>query len=168
MCAFLKHCYGKALFCIFQLFTKFCFYYFCAYKVSLKAFALLILSMLSVAGEYLHRRLLSYTAVDGCCNFHRCSSCCFVPCAAPGAQTHQWAQGARCSQNCPALSHDWGVGTLSCSVAGWPGLLSGNSACPTCFSLPQDSLTGCVSSSPFTSVRSVQVPLGFGLGTSMF
>lgn len=51
LCAFLKHCYGKALFCIFQIVHQFCFYYFCAYKVSLKAFALLILSMLSVAGD---------------------------------------------------------------------------------------------------------------------
>lgn len=38
--------------------------------------------------------LLSYTAVHGCCNFHHWSSCCFVLCAAPGAQTHQWAKGA--------------------------------------------------------------------------
>lgn len=41
----------RHFFVSFKLFTKFCFYYFCAYKVSLKAFALLILSMLSVAGE---------------------------------------------------------------------------------------------------------------------
>lgn len=48
--------------------------------------------------------LLSYTAVHGCCNFHRWSSGRFVLRAAPGAQTHQWAKGACTAVTAPPLA----------------------------------------------------------------
>lgn len=98
--------------------------------------------------------LLSYTAVDGCCNFHRWSSRCFVLRRSSWGSDTPVGKGAQYSCNCPALSHD---GSGGHSWQGAPGLmqhvLPGESSqgillAPPAFLFPK-SLTGVCQFQPF-------------------
>jgi len=80
--------------------SQFYFYYFCAYKVSLKAFALLILSTLGVAGEELQRRVVTLRCGSWVRNWRRGPSCSAVLCR-PGGSHPPAATGARLEASLP-------------------------------------------------------------------
>lgn len=113
--------------------------------------------------------LLSYTAVHGCCNCHVAPPAA-VCCAQLLGLRHTRGQKVLARAVTAAPQPWWGGGhsllLLATGAPRWEQ--SENSACPICFSSPKTASLVCVSSSPFTVAHSVRVPLGFGLGTSMF